>query len=546
MPLSLKFQILASGSSGITIADATGNYDAQTNPGGWGGPNPEPSQVAGILVSLTALSLPEAAVLRLVSGDQTNYLNGTGYVIPPPAGNMITDGVYVIDVRIGFLNSVLLSAAAGSFQFTATSADALFADQDGFTIDVLQPEQYFRIDQTQPPTSVGGFVTTPLFVIVAQEPTIYALISQNVLISQQGLACLNRDIAGYAGTCQCCAGEDLDSLMVRYAEYLSMNNKFSLYGDLPGASALAKKLAADCGPKPGICSPLGTQPNIPFTGNAPRITMQPENVNVAQGAQVAFAVAATGTAPLIYQWYFDGVVIPGATGSTLSILNAQEPNVGTYYCVVSNAFGSVQSGTVSLTIGAGSQPVAIVTQPANQSGTIGATTNFAVVASGTGPITYQWYFNGVAIGGATAAALAIANTQLGNVGNYYCVVSNAVNSVQSNTVALTIGVEVFWGWSAAAPATAGQIQAGQGSDSIVSGSTITANFIPNVAPNVLWMAEPVTEPIKTKWFGDPLNNGAIGNPATDTFLFTVVGSYRLYYTQFQTLQTLEPLQFLVS
>src|ERR1035441_2779505 len=45
----------------------------------------------------------------------------------------------------------------------------------------------------------------------------------------------------------------------------------------------------------------------------------------------------------------------------------------------------------------------IVTQPGNQSVPTGQAATFTVVASGTGPLNYQWEKNGVAISGATTA-----------------------------------------------------------------------------------------------------------------------------------------------
>lgn len=547
MPLSLKLQILVAGTSGIVIVDNTGAYNAQTNPGGWGGPNPNTSQVAGIFVAVTPLSQPQGGAQRLSSQNQTNYLNGTGCTVAPSSGNANPDGVYAVSVRIGFLNSATLSAAAGSYQFTtSTSAATIFAGQDGFSIDELSTSAYYQIDQTQPLTSEGGYVTSPLPIITTEQPTVYQQLIANALVFQAGFACLNRDIAGWAGTSACCEGEDLDALMVRYAEYLAMLNKFNLYGDLAGANALARKLQADCNPRLGVCTPIGTTSSVPFTGNLPTLTLQPSSQQVTAGSEIAFVVAASGTAPLVYQWYADGVIIPGATGSVYMIQNVQTANAGTYYVIVSNAFGSVQSNIVSLTIGTGSTGVVITQQPANASTTIGGTASFTVAATGTATITYQWYLNGNLISGATAATLNLTNVQSANLGNYYCVVSNSVNSVQSNTAILSVGVQVGWGWSAAAPTTTGELQAGQGSATITSGATITADFTANTSPNVLWMYEPLTEPVKTQWYGDPNNNGSIGDPNTDTFVFTTVGSFRVYYTQFQTIQTLEPIQFLVN
>jgi Immunoglobulin I-set domain len=53
----------------------------------------------------------------------------------------------------------------------------------------------------------------------------------------------------------------------------------------------------------------------------------------------------------------------------------------------------------------GAKPLAplIISQPGNQTVTAGQTATFSVTATGTGPLTYQWYVNGVAISGATSS-----------------------------------------------------------------------------------------------------------------------------------------------
>jgi len=49
---------------------------------------------------------------------------------------------------------------------------------------------------------------------------------------------------------------------------------------------------------------------------APSITTQPTSQVVTAGQTASFNVAATGTAPLTYQWQKNGVAISGATSST--------------------------------------------------------------------------------------------------------------------------------------------------------------------------------------------------------------------------------------
>src|SRR5438105_5041428 len=55
--------------------------------------------------------------------------------------------------------------------------------------------------------------------------------------------------------------------------------------------------------------------NGPAT-TAPMITTQPSNVTVTVGSTATFTVAASGTAPLTYQWQKDGTAIMGATAAS--------------------------------------------------------------------------------------------------------------------------------------------------------------------------------------------------------------------------------------
>ncbi len=82
---------------------------------------------------------------------------------------------------------------------------------------------------------------------------------------------------------------------------------------------------------------------------------------------------------------------------------------------------------------------AITTQPVAQTVTAGQTATFSVVATGTPAPTYQWYENGAAISGATAASYTTPATTTANSGEtFYVVVTNSVGSVTSSTVALTV------------------------------------------------------------------------------------------------------------
>jgi autotransporter-associated beta strand protein len=82
----------------------------------------------------------------------------------------------------------------------------------------------------------------------------------------------------------------------------------------------------------------------------PVITDQPDSVTILTGQSASFNVAATGTAPLSYQWRFNGANIANETGTSLAINNATAANAGNYDVVVSNISGSVTSVVAVLTV----------------------------------------------------------------------------------------------------------------------------------------------------------------------------------------------------
>jgi len=85
--------------------------------------------------------------------------------------------------------------------------------------------------------------------------------------------------------------------------------------------------------------------NIP-----PSFTMQPNSQTVTQGVNVALTAAATGTAPLSYQWRFKGTNIAGATTNSYTRNNVQVSDAGDYSVVVTNVAGSVTSSNATLTV----------------------------------------------------------------------------------------------------------------------------------------------------------------------------------------------------
>ena len=167
----------------------------------------------------------------------------------------------------------------------------------------------------------------------------------------------------------------------------------------------------------------------------PRITTQPVAQSIFQGLPGTFSGAATGTAPLIYQWLKGGSIIAGASQPVLSIASVSAADAGSYQLRVSNAAGTVTSAEAVLTVVV---PPTIATAPTSQKVIAGQAARLTVTANGSAPLTYQWLKDGTAIAGATSAELAIANAQPANAGTYQVQISNAAGSVSSGSVTLTV------------------------------------------------------------------------------------------------------------
>ena len=75
---------------------------------------------------------------------------------------------------------------------------------------------------------------------------------------------------------------------------------------------------------------------------------------------------------------------------------------------------------------------------ADQNIPAGDTARFIMAATGAGPLSYQWQFNGTNLLGANQAWLILENVQTNQSGNYSVVVSNPLGTVTSSTGVLTV------------------------------------------------------------------------------------------------------------
>jgi len=170
----------------------------------------------------------------------------------------------------------------------------------------------------------------------------------------------------------------------------------------------------------------------------PTIISQPTNQTVAINSDTTFTVSAVGTPSPIYQWFFNDIDHPilGATNNILTLLSVQTNQVGAYFALITNSFGSLVSSNALLIV---TTLPAFIAQPKDQTPLLGGTATFAVTVTSGVQVTYQWFFNNTnLIIGATEDSLTITNAQMDEVGLYSVRVTDMYGSVMSSNSVLNI------------------------------------------------------------------------------------------------------------
>ena len=157
-------------------------------------------------------------------------------------------------------------------------------------------------------------------------------------------------------------------------------------------------------------------PNVTFVSGSPGCAYI--------GGQV---VCNAGTLAGASATNFTVVVVPTAGGPLTNTVTVSSPTPDP----------NPADNTTTSVITVGTSPI-ITVQPGSRSVRPGFKVSFQVAATGPGPFTYQWLFNGTNLPGATAPGLILINVGLAQAGAYSVLVSNGFGSTLSSNGILTV------------------------------------------------------------------------------------------------------------
>ncbi|MEM7166135.1 MAG: immunoglobulin domain-containing protein [Planctomycetota bacterium] len=347
------------------------------------------------IAQITTLTMPTLTQtppsIELCSGDTTTLTVAA-------TGNSLT-----------YQWSVDGNAIPGATSTTLALIDVSLADAGSYTVTINAP--------------CGSVTTDPAIVAVGEGPTITTQpLSQSF--------CTGEAVSLHVEVLVGALASDATTIQWRH-------NGTPITGATSPTLTLATTSMADAGSYDAVvtngCTSVTTFSAELTALTAPVVTTQPQDSSACDGASVTFAITATGTAPLHYQWLHDGNPIAGATTDSLTV-TASAATAGAYSVHVTNECGEQHSGIGALSL---ATPTTINTAPSSLVACPNGDATLTVEASGDGTLTYQWFHNGNPVA-TNSATLQLPGLTAEHAGNYHVEVSGACGVAVSDSASVTV------------------------------------------------------------------------------------------------------------
>jgi len=220
----------------VIVQDITGVYDPSTNPGGYGAPNAETTDVLKTLLG-SEYGGNQGTIAEFVEVPKLEIM-GAGTLWTQPFLEGVTRIIYLVGVDI---SGGSFTGLKGNLQFTLNNANAELAGAHYIEIEGV----IYALDVARGLTSSGGWVLSPFVQdhlavsgIQYYEGGVYSL------WNEQGKRALVQEISALSCTSLQCGALGLDLAMTRYRFYLATGIEFDK-GNYSKAHNLAVSLSPE-------------------------------------------------------------------------------------------------------------------------------------------------------------------------------------------------------------------------------------------------------------------------------------------------------------
>lgn len=201
----------------IIVKDATGSYDADSNPGGYGSPNRDAADVTWALLKFRNYSDEEYTTNRYNS---LSDLQGTGQKVDGLKDGVFKDGVwelkYDIVLKYPVSDNTITNVtwSVGSRSFALSDADDVLEGAIGVIFWDLDESKIFYLDPDSPATSGQATVTETLPSAGAGNLAVVFEADARFMVTAAADNCLAKDTNRVVKECSC-FNDDFAQLFLR-------------------------------------------------------------------------------------------------------------------------------------------------------------------------------------------------------------------------------------------------------------------------------------------------------------------------------------------
>ncbi len=165
----------------------------------------------------------------------------------------------------------------------------------------------------------------------------------------------------------------------------------------------------------------------------------PVRVGVYETSGIAQDVAVSGSHALVADGYRGLQVIDVSDPAIPTRVGGYDTSGRAYAVQVTGDLVYLADGSGGVVILRIKDTAPVITsESGDRTVTVGQNVTLSVSATGTPPLTYQWYKDALPLAGATGVTLGLTDIRLTDAGDYYVVVTNTLGSAQSRIAILTV------------------------------------------------------------------------------------------------------------